>query len=346
KIAATSSHSGRDVSGRGVQIALLKLLEETEVPVRNPADIQSQIKALMDFQRQGRIVRESINTRNILFIMSGAFTALPQIISRRLRKSLIGFGAHQQEIPDNPALLLHFATTPDFVEFGFEPEFIGRLPVRVACSPLSDEDLYKILRYSEGSILKQYEKSFAAYGIELTFDDEALRAIASLASAEQTGARGLISICEKLLLEFKFLLPGSGVTKFHVTKEVVENPAAALEKLLLEGKENLTEHARSAFRQLAAEFSARTGIPIIFPLETQDKLVQKSLELNLQPRKLFEQIFKNYEHGLKLALRKEPSEPIPIPEWAIENPEVFLSEVIVSSYQEEKGSEVLTSPSA
>lgn len=346
KIATAPNVVGRDVSGRGVQTALLKLLEETEVPVRSPTDIQSQIKAVMDFQRHGKLVRESINTRHILFIMSGAFTTLPQIISRRLRKSLIGFGASPSDLPEDLSSLLQFATTADFVEFGFEPEFIGRIPVRVACSPLNDQDLYNILRYSEGSILRQYEKSFADYGIEIVFEDDALLEIAKLASKEQTGARGLLSVCEKLLREFKFSLPGSGVCHFAVTKEVVQEPGIALQKFLEVGRKNLAQLARGAFRQFATELSERTGIPIEFAPETLDKLVQKAEVQKVSPQELCHELFKNYEHGLKLAVREDTSKPFVIPEWAVENPEAFLSEAIVSSYRKSGESGLSEPPTA
>src|SRR6185369_8328523 len=96
------------------------------------------------------------------------------------------------------------AQTRDFIEFGFEPEFIGRLPVRVVCHSLNPDDLFMVLKNSEGSIIRQYEQDFAAYGIEVLFSDEGLRRIAALASGEQTGARGLMTVCERVFREIKF----------------------------------------------------------------------------------------------------------------------------------------------
>ena len=175
KIAAASKLAGRDVSGRGVQTNLLKLMEETEVPARSPNDIAGQIQAMMDFTQRGRKAPSTINTKHILFIVSGAFDGLEKIIRKRLREATIGFGAKDRP-PETPEDALGHAQTRDFIEFGFEPEFIGRLPVRVVCHSLKVDDLFLILKSSEGSIIRQYEQDFAAYGIEVLFADEGLRA--------------------------------------------------------------------------------------------------------------------------------------------------------------------------
>src|SRR5208283_4299160 len=189
KIAAASNATGRDVSGRGVQTNLLKLMEETEVPARSPSDISGQIQAMMDFSQRGKKSPASINTRHILFIVSGAFDGLEKIVKKRLREASIGFAAPASKRVEEASALEH-SRTRDFIEFGFEPEFIGRLPVRVICQPLSVDDLFTILKTSEGSIIRQYEQAFAAYGIEVLFADDGLRRIAELASQESTGARG------------------------------------------------------------------------------------------------------------------------------------------------------------
>src|SRR6266481_4154848 len=171
KIAAAGNMQGRDVSGRGVQTNLLKLMEETDVPARSPNDIAGQIQAMMDLTQRGRKSPSTINTKHILFIVSGAFGGLEQIIRRRMRESSIGFAARDRPL-DKPEELLEQAQTRDFLEFGFEPEFIGRLPVRVVCHSLNVEELFLILKNSEGSIIRQYEQDFAAYGIEVLFSDE------------------------------------------------------------------------------------------------------------------------------------------------------------------------------
>src|ERR1051325_3981117 len=121
KIAAASNATGRDVSGRGVQTNLLKLMEETEVPSRSPTDIAGQIQAMMDMTQRGRKVPATINTKHILFIVSGAFDGLEKIVSKRLRESSIGFAAKEQPL-ETPEDVLAAAQTKDFIEFGFEPE--------------------------------------------------------------------------------------------------------------------------------------------------------------------------------------------------------------------------------
>src|SRR5438067_2094824 len=162
KIAAAGNLIGRDVSGRGVQTTLLKLMEETEVPVRSMNDLQSQLQAAFEFQRKGKAKRETINTRHILFVVSGAFEKLKEQVARRVRQGQIGFRAEPVQVMDNE--LFQHVTTKDFVEYGFEPEFIGRLPVRVVCLDLDADDLFKIMKFSEGSLLRQYERAFRAYG--------------------------------------------------------------------------------------------------------------------------------------------------------------------------------------
>src|SRR5579862_5194018 len=148
KIAAANNVSGRDVSGRGVQTNLLKLMEETEVPSRSQNDIAGQIQAMMDMQR-GRKAPSTINTKHILFIVSGAFGGLEKISRKRLREATIGFAAREKPL-ETPEEVLAAAQTRDFIEFGFEPEFIGRLPVRVVCHSLNTDDLFQILKSSEG----------------------------------------------------------------------------------------------------------------------------------------------------------------------------------------------------
>lgn len=231
KLATTRHAFGRDVSGRGVQLGMLKLMEETEVDLKSGNDPASQMQAMMDFQRKGKVERQLVNTRHILFIVSGAFNGLKEIISRRLNEHAIGFNAESRS-QANGDRTLHLATTQDFIDFGFEPEFVGRLPVRVACDPLTAEDLYDILQTSEGSIIRQYELAFGSYGIKVHFTDQALRKIADLAHRERTGARALMTVCERVLRDYKFELPSSRIKEFVVTEAVIDHPGEELVKLL------------------------------------------------------------------------------------------------------------------
>lgn len=333
KIAASSNLSGRDVSGRGVQTTLLKLMEETEVPLRNPSDIASQMQAMMEFQKKGRVSRDSINTRHILFVVSGAFTPLHDIISKRLRQARIGFGADPAPDPRENSLLPQ-AATRDFIDFGLEPEFIGRLPVRVACSPLSADDLFEILKTSEGSLLRQYASAFAAYGIEVHFSEEAMHEIARRAALENTGARGLLSVCEQVFRDFKFHLPGSGVRRLPVGAALIQDPAAALEALLDEGRINLDESIRDQIRQFADGLSHRAEVRFTFSQEALDLLVARAKEQNQDPLQLARTLFKDYEYGLKLAARDPSKTEFQVTPATLENPDAVLSDWIVSSYKE------------
>src|SRR4051794_34922367 len=233
KIAAAGNMIGRDVSGRGVQTTLLKLMEETEVPLRSMNDLQGQLQAAFEFQKRGKSRRETINTRHILFVVSGAFEKLKEQVARRVRHGQIGFSAQPVQVMDNQ--LFQQVTTQDFVDYGFEPEFIGRLPVRVACEELDANDLFEIMKYSEGSLLRQYERAFRAYGIEISFEDEALRLLSEAAAKEKTGARGLLTVFEKLFRDYKYYLAGSGLSQLRVTATLVRDPKHVLDRLMVEG---------------------------------------------------------------------------------------------------------------
>lgn len=228
KLATRGESGGRDVSGRGVQTNLLKLMEDGDVPVVSPNDMTGQLQSAMSAMRGGGAVQpEAINTRHILFIVSGAFSGITEIIASRLA---LEYGA-RRKAPRGEALFAQL-TTADLIQFGLEPEFIGRLPVRVACHGLDTEDLFAVLRKSESSLIHQYERAFAAYGIKCHFKDDGLRRLAELAASERTGARGLMTVCERVFRKFKFHLPGSSVHKFAVTADLVNDPSRALRRLL------------------------------------------------------------------------------------------------------------------
>jgi len=205
----------RDVSGRGVQTNLLKLMEDADVPVMSPNEVPPP--------GAPRPRENSINTRHILFIVSGAFAGMETVVRKRRGSAVDGISTSQ---------LIAEATTQDFIEFGFEPEFIGRLPVRVSCKGLTADDLYHVMRDSESSLLRQYERAFRAYGIEVSFRADGLRQIAEQAAAENTGARGLMTVCERVLRDFKFELPSTRIRQLVVDADVVSHPGEALARLL------------------------------------------------------------------------------------------------------------------
>jgi ATP-dependent Clp protease ATP-binding subunit ClpX len=332
KVASSAEMIGRDVSGRGVQTALLKLMEETEVPLRGGNDLQSQLQAALEFQRKGKVTRESINTRHILFIVSGAFEKLVVRVASRLRQSQIGFGAEPREAPENSDLLRR-AETRDFVDYGMEPEFIGRLPVRVVCDPLSSADLFEILKRSEGSIIRQYERAFRAYGVEVFFEDEALREIAARAAQENTGARGLLTVCERIFRDFKFELPGSGITSFTVTQSLIAHPAEALAELLRVGHAAGATAQRAIVAEFSERFSTEHGVKISFEPEAVERILAKAAEENIGVREFCERAFKDYQFGLTLIKRNSGRLEFTISERAVENPDGVLSEWVVASYR-------------
>jgi ATP-dependent Clp protease ATP-binding subunit ClpX len=231
KLAASSNLVGPDVSRSGVQRALLKPMEETEVEMKVPHDPVSQMEAIMEFQKTGKREKKKINTKYILFIMSGAFNGLEEIVKKRLNQQGIGFGAEIKSRDERAAYLAQ-VKAEDLIQYGFESEFIGRLPVTTVFENLEVEDLYKILRSPKSPIVIGKKRDFKAYGIDLQFTDEALRRIAQKAYQERTGARGLVSAVERVLLKYEHKLPSRNVRHLVVTAAMVEDPVGEMETLL------------------------------------------------------------------------------------------------------------------
>ncbi len=237
KIASSRNLIGADVSRTGVQRTLLKPMEETDVDLKIPHDPISMLQEIERFRKTGKRDKQTVNTKNILFIMSGAFTGLEQIINKRISKQEIGFGAHiissQERIN-----ILQQVFPEDLITFGFESEFVGRLPVKAVFEILTEDDLYEILKNPNNPIILGKKLDFAAYGIDIKFDRKALRILAKRAFKETTGARGLVSAFETALLIFEKKLPSTNIKKFSVTVSVVENPEKTLETILSSSNEN------------------------------------------------------------------------------------------------------------
>jgi endopeptidase Clp ATP-binding regulatory subunit ClpX len=319
KIAATRNLVGPDVSRSGVQRNLLKLMEETEVDLRSPHDLTAQMESVLQMQRTGKLERKKVNTRHILFVVSGAFSGLEELVARRLNQAPMGFHA----VPEQPGAvsdpnLLRQVRAEDLIEYGFESEFVGRLPVVAVLDELRCEDLLAILRNPKSNVVLSKQRDFRAYGIELVFTDDALRLLAQRAYEERTGARGLVSALEKVLLPFERRLPSTGIERLEVTEAVVRDPLAGLEAILFEG-------SLAAFVE---RFRVTHGIRLLFPPESTALLAEMVRARGCTPDELCSQLFSDYGHGLKLMDRTEYA----VAPGTLAQPRETLNQLIVEHY--------------
>lgn len=317
KIASSGNILGPDVSRTGVQRNLLKLMEDSDVDLKTPHDLASQVEAAMEAQRTGKVTRKKISTKNILFIVSGAFSGLEEIINRRMNRQSIGFDK-QRMTGDFTQKLIKHMRTEDLIEFGFESEFIGRLPVYMVLNELDVNGLYKILKNRFSTVILGKKMDFLAYGIDLNFSDDALMELARRAHQEKTGARGLLSVFEKLLIKFEKKLPSTGIKRLDVDMDMVNNPEKILEGLLLE----------DGINNFQKQFLIDHGIYLTFDDTAKSALAAKASTENKKVSELCNELFGDFFHGIRLM----KLENFTIPGEAVAGPKEYLDNYIKRNY--------------
>ncbi len=356
KIAGASGEGQvRDVSGRGVQINLLKLMEDTEVNLFSPTDMMAQMQAMMSMGRGGKEQKKTISTRHILFIVSGAFDKLADMVQKRVGQGALGFkalntsntGSSSTDTLDDAFPWLTQANTSDFIEYGFEPEFIGRVPVRVACESLKPPDLAEILLTSEGNILNQYREDFQGYGVEFNVTPEAIAQISEQAYQEKTGARGLMTVLERIFREYKFELPSTAIKTFEVSTDTVDHPDQTLVELLKENAHLMKAVLKEDILRFGEAFHNDYSLTLDFSEEACEVLINEATEKDMTIRALCEKKFKDFQHGLKIISRNTGTETFTIDKQTAIDPDKELSTWVVASFREkeERETEAAEQPS-
>ena len=215
--------------------------------------------------------------------------------------------------------ILRMVKTEDLLEFGYESEFIGRLPVTVVLNSLDEEGLYQILKNKYSTVVLGKKFDFKAYGIKLDFSDEALRVLAKRANEEKTGARGLLSVFEKVLIKFEKTLPSTDIKSLNVDREVVTDPESSLKKMLLS----------DSIKRFQKDFLLKHGIYLEFEKDATERVQKMALDSHKSIKQVCEEIFVDYPYGIRLM----ELDSFKITSEALENPDKYLDNFIRDNYK-------------
>lgn len=320
KIASSGNSTGLDVSRSGVQRNLLKLMEESEVDLKTPHDLASQVEAAMEAQRTGKVSRKKINTKNILFIVSGAFNGLDKIIKKRMNHKMIGFAEIQSRADElSQSEIFKSITTQDLVDYGFESEFVGRLPVIVSLNEVDEDKLYKILKNPYSAVINSKKLDFKAYGIDIDFSDESYQYFAKEAAKQKTGARALMTVVEKLLINYEKVLPSLEIKKLLVDARLISDPVNTLSEMM----------RKDSIKGFQRDFLASHGIHLTFEDEAVSVIEKQAKEEKKSMKRVCEDLFHDFPYAIKLMKLEE----FTISKEAASNPQKFIEDYIRKSYQ-------------
>ena len=207
--------------------------------------------------------------------------------------------------------------------------------MRVVCEHLQAPDLEAILKYSEGSLLRQYEREFEAYGIDVIFKDEGIKRISEMAAEEKTGARGLMTVGEQILRDFKYELPGTSVNELIVDADLIDNRETHLEKFRELGQELVVEKARQEVEAFVREFKDKHNVIVTLEDDAVALIVEKAGAQARSVLQVARQLFRDYQFGLKLVQKNTGQKEFHLPASAVIDPDAFLSEMVVKSYKDQ-----------
>ena len=279
---------GHDISREGFQRAVLKLIERKQISIENPYSPAIQLQELRNKDKNKEKKDNLISTENILFILGGSFeriaNSLDKIVQQRIQRGetasddgdsfvIKGFSSNQSQ-NGKKGLNNYYknAEAEDFIKFGLLPEIVGRSPIRTFVNPLSKNNLIRIMKDTEDSILNQYELEFKIFDMEIEFADEAIEFVAEKAENMRTGARALVSVWEDILTDFQYELPGSGLPKLKIDLQLCTKPNDVL----------LSMMEMSPFVNFVTNFQMEHGVELQFDKETEAFVIDYAKEHNLQ----------------------------------------------------------------